>query len=884
MFEFFKILFSQRGRSKLTFKKKFLHFQGLLASNDEAHKNMSEMAEMLTSGNVFSKAYANKIYGNLLSSVYDIARHLIILSSGKYQQLISKTEEIEGKCKQILIPRILCPEGWDCPDYNCQVCDKVKTIGNDIPYTYKLNAVDDERSLEIGTKMSHLGEINKKLQIPVPFGFCLSVRLFEDIMIDSDLRKRKDEIFRNIDFDDIKQINKACQEAQELFISTPIPDNIKKIILDAYDECFGKDNNILVSVRSSAIGEDSANYSFAGLHFSALNVSRENLVDAVYEVLISKYSPQSVVYRYTSGLRDEDMPMSVGCLRMVNAKAAGIIFTIDPIRKQDVLIINAVKGLGTVAVSGRVSPQVFILDKKNNFSLIGFSPGVQDYKESPKHSDGVEKVKLDDKSELPCLDETQLMELGSYALKIEEYYGCPQDIEWVIDENDKILILQARQLQSRRKKDDIFIDNDKLLSLDKNHKVLINGGDCASTGIAVGKVFKVSNIKDINDFPKGGIVVARKNLPEFASLIHKASGFITDIGSTTGHLSIIAREQNIPVITNTLHGTEILKNGQDVTLYADISKVYDGRVDELIQISEEIKETDNLFLKSPLYRLWHGVSKFVFKLNLTNPNSTKFSPEYCKTYHDVIRYAHEVSMKEMFAFYETARVDSGKTYKLKFEVPLNIYVIDLGNGVKNNIIGTSITTDEILSTPFHSLIKGMTTPGIEWGGPLSIDAKGFINIIMTNLSDPHKAERDIGSRSYALISDNYLNFFSRLGYHFSRLDALASNELNNNYINFHFRGGAADQIRKERRAKAITKILEALHFRVINRGDTVIAQIRKIHEEDIHRLLLEIGRLMGAVRNTDVTMLTDRHVDIFVEGFLKGDPAPVKRFYKLENE
>lgn len=845
---------------------------------------MSEMAEMLTSGKIFSKAFANNIYGNLLDSAYDIARHLVILSSGKYQQIINRTEEIEEKCQQILSPRILCPEGWDCPDYNCQVCNKVKKIDENIPYYYPIKDVDDVLSLEIGTKMSHLGEISRKLNIPVAEGFCLTVRLFEDIMIDRDLRKRKDEIFYNIDFDDIMQVKKACEEAQELFISTPIHEHIKGIILDAYDKYFGIKNNVLVSVRSSAIGEDSANYSFAGLHFSALNVSRENLVDAVYEVLISKYSPQSVVYRYISGLRDEDMPMSVGCLKMVNAKAAGVIFTTDPVHKKDVLIINAVKGLGTVAVSGRVSPQEFLLDKKNKYKLIGFSPGVQDYMETPKSTDGIEKIKFDVKSSIPMLNENQLLKLAEYSKKIEEHYGCPQDIEWVIDDNDKIFILQTRQLQSTRKKEDILINKEIINIIDKNYKILLNHGDCASTGIASGKVYMVNSIKDINDFPKGGIVVSKKNLPEFTSLIHKASGFITDVGSTTGHLSIIAREQNIPVITNTISGTEILKNGMYVTLFADANKVYDGRVDELIEVSDKMMEKDNLFMKSPLYRLWHGVSKFVFKLNLTNPNSEKFSPEHCMTYHDVIRFAHEVSMKEMFAFYETARVDSGKTYKLKFEVPLNIYVIDLGCGIKNDITGNTMNVDEIISTPFLSLIKGMTTPGIEWGGPLSIDAKGFLNIMMTNLSDPHKAERDIGSRSYALISDNYLNFFSRLGYHFSRLDALASNEVNNNYINFHFRGGAADQVRKERRAKAITQILESLHFNVIHRGDTVISQIRKIHEDDIHRLLQEIGKLMGAVRNTDVTMLTDEHVDVFVQGFLEGDPAPVKRFYNLEKK
>ena len=127
-----------------------------------------------------------------------------------------------------------------------------------------------------------------------------------------------------------------------------------------------------------------------------------------------------------------------------------------------------------------------------------------------------------------------------------------------------------------------------------------------------------------------------------------------------------------------------------------------------------------------------------------------------------------------------------------------------------------------------------------------------------------------------------MNFFSRLGYHFSRLDAYASDELNNNYINFNFRGGAADPIRRMRRAKIITKVLETLNFTVSHHGDHVIATIRKIPEDSIMEYLSEIGRLMGAVRNVDVTLTSDENIDQFVEAFLSGDSAPAMRF--IDNE
>jgi pyruvate,water dikinase len=241
-------------------------------------------------------------------------------------------------------------------------------------------------------------------------------------------------------------------------------------------------------------------------------------------------------------------------------------------------------------------------------------------------------------------------------------------------------------------------------------------------------------------------------------------------------------------------------------------------------------------------------------------------------------------MREMFLLYESAQYEDKHAYPLKFSVPLDIHVIDIGNGLKEVEGKKVITQENIVSLPFQSLLNGMTSPGIRWSGPLPIDLKGFTNILMTNVVDAGRSDRDLGSRSYAIISDCYINFFSRLGYHFSRLDAYACGEINNNYINFNFRGGAADPIRRMRRAKIVNKVLETLNFSVTHKNDHVLATIRKIPASLILEYLSEIGRLMGAVRNVDVTLTSDENIEQFVDAFLKGDSAPALRFIEGDKD
>jgi len=877
----FRNILKKQERGTISFKEKLHHFQSLLYSNDEALKLMGSFSELLVTGKPFSRGEICKIFSDIIKNTQEVTEHLSIMCDGKYKTLIGQVKKIRNKCEDGLAPGFFCTVRWNCNKADCTDCEEInryiKTPSNR-PYSYMVDEITIDNTREVGGKMSRLCEIHNRLLIPIPDGFCLTTKCFDEFLLEGDLYEQIDKTISSIDFNDNEQVQQASQVIQALIISTPIPALIEKIIIDNYEHLVTKQGDVLLSVRSSAVGEDDLHFSFAGLHYTALNVSKTNLIDACFEVLISKYLPQSLVYRYLTGLRDMDMPMSIGCMQMIDSEVSGVLFTKDPMGKKDGIIIHAVWGLGTKVVDGSVLPQEFIVDSTTS-KIIKFRIGNQKSKTILRLTDGLQEEDLPEENiHKSCLNENQIEIITEYALKIENYFETPQDIEWTIDKNGKVYILQCRPLAITKSAADQSIEKNSTEEENYNYPVLIEKGICASPGIGAGKVFLLNRFKDLINFPTGGILVVKKTLPELTRVLHKASGLIADIGNTTGHLAIIARELGIPVLVNTDNATETLTNNQIVTVDTLKNKVFMGEAKELIEEYKAKVANENIFIKSPMFRVWQNISKFIIPLNLTNPDSSDFTPEGCRTFHDITRFGHEYAMREMFSLYESAQYEDKHAYPLDFSVPLDIHIIDLGNGLKDVTGQKRVKPEDIISAPFLSLIKGMTAPGIRWAGPLPIDLKGFANLLMSNVIDSSRSDRDLGSRSYAIISDCYMNFFSRMGYHFSRLDAYVSEEINNNYINFNFRGGAADPIRKMRRAKIITKVLETLNFSVSLQNDHVLGTIRKIPSSLILSLLTEIGRLMGAVRNVDVTLTNDESIQQFVDAFIKGDSSPALRF------
>ena len=208
---------------------------------------------------------------------------------------------------------------------------------------------------------------------------------------------------------------------------------------------------------------------------------------------------------------------------------------------------------------------------------------------------------------------------------------------------------------------------------------------------------------------------------------------------------------------------------------------------------------------------------------------------------------------------------------MKVKLPLHIFVVDLGGGLRADHGTKSVSPEEVTSKPFLAVLKGMTHEKVQWLGNVGFSFKGFTSIMAESIFQDPMAEGRFGGPSYAVVADEYLNFNTRLGYHFATVDSFCGQTVNANYITFFFKGGAADIARRSRRASLISSILKRMDFRVESRGDMVRAELKKVEFERIQDRLDQLGRLMGAVRLLDMVLSDERQVSWYVEEFFKGN-------------
>ena len=234
---------------------------------------------------------------------------------------------------------------------------------------------------------------------------------------------------------------------------------------------------------------------------------------------------------------------------------------------------------------------------------------------------------------------------------------------------------------------------------------------------------------------------------------------------------------------------------------------------------------------------------------------------------------HEVSIQEMFKFNEMEKSSSNEeARKLISDIPINLYIIDLGDGlVPQQKEKNEIRPEDIASRPMKALWCGLTHPAVRWTGVVEVDLKGFASVMLNTLSDSARYGATMGEKSYALISKEYMNFSSRLAYHISTIDAYCSEIKNNNYITFHFMGGGSSSERRVRRVRFIRGVLKKLDFDVEVKGDWLLAKLMKYECQDIATKLDYLGRLICCARQLDMVMYSDGVVDWYVKAFMEGN-------------
>ncbi len=840
LFEWARKGLSRRKGPQLSFQEIFSIFQNILALNNHTLDLIAGANDKLSGDYVFDKRYIDTSCDEVLKNVMQLVLELDRMAPGRYPELMEAFERIQDEIQRILSGHLVSPT-------------------EELVLPYK--DITRELAEAVGGKNCNLAEIGNILGMRVPPGFAVTTAAFELFMASGGLGERVDKCLQEWKKGELS-LSSASSKISSLIMDSALPRELSREIQLASDALLEGRPRLprLFAVRSSAIGED-GEFSFAGQYRSLLGVKPGDLPHAYKTVVASLYSERAMEYRRSMGVLDTEVAMAVGCQMIFPPRSSGVLYTYDPVNpRSETMVVSATWGLGEPVVSGRVEGDSFTLSRRRPFEIEAMHITRKDRKMVLDAAGGSLLSRVDPEDQTrPCLDNVELHQLVEAGLKLEKFFKKPQDVEFCVSEEGEIVVLQARPLALREKAAPRAEDLAKVL---EDCPVLVKGeGVVAQEGVATGEIFLLTSDEDLDRVPPGSILVVKYASPRLAKAIKNTSGIIAEVGSPTGHLATIAREFRVPTLMNFSEALSLFHEGQEVTLDTEERTVYDGIVRELqlYQMAEEdIEETYE-------YRLLRRVLKKIEPLNLLDPTDKDFTPGACKTLHDITRFVHEKAVEALIDYsYYHPRDKSASAMRLKWDIPLDLVVIDIGGGVAQPGPGKEITPDAVTSYPMKALLEGMAHPGAWSNTPMSVDAGSFMSSLTRTFSAELMNPEHVG-QNLAILSGEYVNLHLRLGYHFTLVDAYVVDNINDNYAYFRFFGGVTDIMRRTRRVRFLAEVLTSNDFRIELHDDLVVGRVKKIDREGMYRRLYLIGILIGFSRQLDVRMVSDRHIDMFME-------------------
>ncbi len=453
----------------------------------------------------------------------------------------------------------------------------------------RLGMGDTER---VGGKNASLGEMIvqlSKVGIRVPGGFATTAEAFREFLAAGGLAARIEARMKGLDADDVEALGRCGAEIRGWIEATPFPKQLEAEIAQGFRELTGGDESVSVAVRSSATAEDLPDASFAGQQETFLNIrGLANVMAALKRVFASLYNDRAISYRVHKGYGHSAVALSAGVQRMVRSDlgASGVMFTLDTESGfRDVVFITASWGLGEMVVQGAVNPDELYVHKPmlrgGKFPVIRRSLGskLQKMVFAERAQAGL-SVKTVDVSEAErsrfCLSDEDAIELARFALKIEEHYQRPMDIEWAKDGADgKIYILQARPETVKSRKS---AEGQERFLLKQKSEVLASGRAIGHK-IGAGIVRVVKDASEMGRIKPGDIIVTDMTDPNWEPVMKRAAAIVTNRGGRTCHAAIIARELGIPAVVGCGNATATLKDGEACTVSCaegDTGNIYRG--------------------------------------------------------------------------------------------------------------------------------------------------------------------------------------------------------------------------------------------------------------------------------------------------------------------
>jgi pyruvate,water dikinase len=462
---------------------------------------------------------------------------------------------------------------------------------------------DDVRNNDVplvGGKNASLGEMIHA-GLPVPNGFAVTAFSYEKFIEETQISKQIYAVIKETvtDPNDPKQYEVASKRIRELIEKTPMPKEIEEAIREAYKQLNKRFNlkDTFVAVRSSATAEDLPDASFAGQQETYLNVKGpDDLIDKVIKCWSSLFTPRAIFYRTEKNFEHDKVFISVGVQKMVNSRAAGVMFTINPVTgNRNEIVIEGNYGLGESVVSGAVNPDDFVIDKASmQIKERRIARKTIKYIRDPETGKTIHLDIPAEEQKVVCVSDEEIMALADLAKKIEKHYGKPMDIEWAIDQDlsypDNIFLVQARPETVWSKT--MEAPDDTKVKTNEQLKVAVKGISAGKRGYGFG-VAKVALTTDeaASMMKKGDILVTDMTNPDFVPYMKIASAIVTDKGGITSHAAIVSRELNIPCVVGTETATEVMKTGKEYTVDSRNGIIYEGIMKKDPEASDTVLHT-----------------------------------------------------------------------------------------------------------------------------------------------------------------------------------------------------------------------------------------------------------------------------------------------------
>jgi pyruvate, water dikinase len=800
--------------------ERYHHYKRLLAANNAILAVLADLQDKLHRDFLFDMSYVRSAIRQIEGDARVLVSSLTAMSQGRYARLEAALEEVTAKISQELAePRLEAG-----------------------PLILPLEEVRE--GWFFGGKAEKLGDL-LRMGLPAPPGFAISAYAQKLFFDQSNLEEFIQQAITGEGPQALEDLNQAGAAIRERILAAPLPGELAEL-LHQHLENLGSDR---LAVRSSALQEDGF-FSFAGQFESILNVPRSLVEQRYKEVVASRFTPRALYYCRTKGFSYQDMAMGVVVMDMVEARAAGVLYTADPRQGGRATIINAVHGLGSLAVGGQVEPDLYRVEEGR---IVSQQTGAKERMHLPAAEGGIAEAGTPAELGGLCLSEAEVLELAALGARVEEFYGRPQDIEWALDGSGAFYLLQARPLRLRTP-----ATSDTLPPIIKDAKILLHQGAIASRGAAAGPVHLLED-QELQAAPAGAVLVARRALPEYGVVADRAAAMVCEAGSVTSHLATVLREAGIPAIFGAKDATRLLPASVEVTVDALYGNVYEGRIEELLKAGAQESPAPPSRPRQAL----ESVLQHITPLHLLDPRADNFRPECCTTLHDVTRFAHEKAMGEMFQISDVSQETLAR--RLVSTIPLDLHIIDLGGGLRPEALTRlEVRPEDITSRPMAAYWRGVSAVG--WKGPKPVDFKGLMSVVLGTGAGDNIHQR-LEERNYLILAADYMNLANRLGFHFATIESFLSS-LEDSYVSLTFYGGGAAVARRARRVRFLAKVLDHVDFRVDLKEDSLVARADGYELPVLEEKLDILGRLMMVSKQMDMVMFSDAMVDYYYQEFI----------------